>query len=247
MWNEQACLHIWLSYFKHIQCKHTYICGHWKRNMQTQANMTLLMEPPVEISSKAVKHKYCRALAVLDSVFIALKSLNMAVYYYWFCTVQRSWKPGPYGVKGAGTKEFCSCLTSILSISSKARMSNNVSLNFSWVNFLPNIVRSCLWRRHQKDHSRMKHSRRRHVSIFSSLSSALSAPVPHGSGPWPAVTCRSPFSSTNTDVTRSLNSDLLPLPLISDGALQLVHFTPDVLTPFCSLTCARLQLQWPKR
>ena len=55
-----------------------------------------------------------------------------------------------------------------------------------------------------KNYCRMLLRKWRHVSVFS-------APVPHGSGSWPAVTSGSPFSSANTDVTpraRTLTSYL---------------------------------------
>lgn len=160
-------------------------------------------------------------------------SPNTGVYYSWFCTVQ-SWQPDPYGKEGARTKEFHSCLTIILSKSSKLQMSNNVICDFCWVKFLPNILRCCLKKRCQQELlQNEKLGRWHHVSIFSSL---LSAPLPHGSGSRPAVTSRSQFSSTNTAVTQSPNSDLLLLTRFSWFNLHQMFFAHSVywLVPDCS-------------
>lgn len=105
------------------------------------------------------------------------------------------------------------------------RMSNNVSPDFCWINFFPNIVRSCLYRRRQQELLRRGDVTLPYFPPCSCSATQLRI-----------LTRRDlqipPFSSTNTDVTWSPNSDLAALPLLSHRTLQLVHFTPDVLTPF---------------
>lgn len=64
MWNEQACLHIQMSFLQHIE--HTLVRRHRNRNRQTQANTAPFDQAPVEIRSTTVKHKSQLALTERD-------------------------------------------------------------------------------------------------------------------------------------------------------------------------------------
>lgn len=94
MWNEQACLHTEMSFSQH--------------NINKQADTgkhNAFKGAPVQIRSSEAKHKASKASADLDSD-VNIKKSPSGVRYSWFCTVQRGWRAGQYGMKGAGTKEI---------------------------------------------------------------------------------------------------------------------------------------------
>lgn len=153
----------------------------------------------IKLFDGAVKHKDWQALRVLVSVLNIWRSSNTGVYYFCGSRVQRSCQPGPYGNKKVLRQKN---LSRVWQQFCKLQMSNNVSCDFCWTEFLPNIVRRCLQKRQQE--LRQDDITVPHFPLASLL-------LWHtGQDPdlrWPP---RPSSSFTNKDVTGSDNSDLLP-------------------------------------